>query len=42
MFKIQVTEVLDNKLDITFLCSISEKLVSHMLTKDQYIGLGPK
>ena len=41
MFKIQVTEVLDNKLDITFICSISEKLVSYMLTTDQYIGLCP-
>ena len=35
MFKIQVTEVLDNKLDITLsFCSISEKLVSRMLTAD--------
>ena len=40
MFKIQVPEVLDNKIDITFLLFlIGEKLVSHMLTADQYSGL---
>ena len=41
MFEIQVPEVLDNKLDNLLLsfCSIGEKLVSHMLTADQYSGL---